>query len=82
MRAGVEEAIREALELESGRREGGEAPAAVVRWALVAEVLEPGDEEVSLSLVFSDNLTAWQAHGLARAIEKNADAGWIIEDDE
>lgn len=60
----------------------GRPKAAIVRWVLVAELLEPGDTDVSLDVCGSDNLTAWQAYGLAKAIEKNADAGWIIEGDD
>ena len=68
----MEEAIQEALELESGRREGGDSPATIVRWALVAEVLEPGDDHVSLDVVTSDHLPAWQLKGLAWALDRQA----------
>lgn len=64
-----EKLIQKIIEEQSGREEAG----AVIRWALVAEVLEPGDEEVSLDIVASDNLTAWQARGLAWALEKQAE---------
>lgn len=65
--------VSEILEAESGRLPDGEKPAAVVRWALVAEVLEPGDEDVSLDVIASDNLTSWQARGLAWALERQAE---------
>lgn len=80
MKAGVEEAIQEALELESGRREGGNPPATIVRWALVAEVLEPGDDHVSLDVVTSDDLPAWQLKGLAWALGRQADDTLTIDE--
>lgn len=69
----AEHHISETVELLSERAAEGRPKATVVRWVLVAEVLVPGEDEVSLDIVASDNLTSWQASGLAWALEKQAE---------
>lgn len=69
--------IQQAIDIERARDE--EEPAMVIRYALVAEVMEPGADQPCLLTLASDNLASWQMRGFAWALEQEASDTHIID---
>lgn len=64
----------------------GDEDALVIGYAVVAEVVTPGDPEPWLKTLSDRSSTTWaqigRAHALRRQFEMNLDAGWSGDNDD